>query len=224
MREKYPRWTYVAIFALLAIGVVLTARAFVGKKSGDIASAPPAEQNAKDSIGKDSAAKDRQILDFKGEVAELRKETEANSSRVKELEARLDETRKALAASQQKLKVAQKQGERVAFAPAKSVARRVEAVPAPLKDSTVAKTTRSSPSPSRRRPAEPGAYEIIQDAAVLEKPSSSAREVALIQKGMTVNVVGSEGDWLLVRSKHGKPPGYIRRDDAMFRQAQGDIR
>ncbi len=196
MGNKYPRWTYVVIFALLAIVVVLTARAFVRKKSGDIASAPPVEQNAKDSIGKDSAAKDRQILDFKGEVAELRKETEANSSRVKELEARLDETRKALAASQQKLKVAQRQGERIA----------------------------SAPPPSRKRPAEPGAYEIIQDTAVLEKPSSSAREVALVQKGMTINVVGSEGDWLQVRSKHGKPPGYIRRDDAMFRQASSDNR
>jgi len=224
MRDKYPRWTYVVIFALLAIVVVLTARAFVRKKSGDIASAPPVEQNAKDSTGKDSAAKDRQILDLKSEVAELRKETEANSSRVKELEARLDETRKALAASQQKLKVAQKQGERVASVPAKSVAGRVEAAPSPPRERTVAKTTESFPPPSWKRPAEPGAYEILQDSAVLEKPSSSAREVALIQKGTTVNVVGSEGDWLQVRSKHGKPPGYIRRDEAMFRQAQGDIR
>jgi hypothetical protein len=224
MGDKYPRWTYVVIFALLAIVVVLTARAFVRKKSGDIVSAPPVEQNAKDSIGKDSAAKDRQILDLKGEVAELRKETEANSSRVKELEARLDETRKALAASQQKLKVAQKQGERVASAPAKSVAGRVEAAPSPPRDKANVKGTAASTPPTWRRPAEPGAYEIIQDTAVLEKPSSSAREVALIQKGMTVNVVGSEGDWLQVRSKHGKPPGYIRRDDAMFRQAQGDIR
>jgi hypothetical protein len=41
MGDKYPRWTYVVIFALLAIIVVLTARAFVRKKSGDIASAPP---------------------------------------------------------------------------------------------------------------------------------------------------------------------------------------
>ena len=224
MGDKYPRWTYVVIFALLAIVIVMTARALVGKKSGDIASAPPVEQNAKDSIGKDSAAKDRQILDLKSEVAELRKETEANSIRVKQLEARLDETGKALAAAQQKLIVAQKQGERVASAPAKSVARRVEAAPSPPRDKAIVKTTESSPPPSWKRPAEPGAYEIIQDTAVLQKPSSSAREVALIQKGTTVNVVGSAGDWLQVRSKHGKPPGYIRRDDAMFRQAQGDIR
>jgi len=30
-------------------------------------------------------------------------------------------------------------------------------------------------------------------------------------------VVRSAGDWLEVRSKHGKPPGFIRRDDAMFK-------
>jgi hypothetical protein len=24
------------------------------------------------------------------------------------------------------------------------------------------------------------------------------------------------GEWLEVRSKHGKPPGFIRADDAMF--------
>jgi Tfp pilus assembly protein FimV len=222
MGDQHPRWTYVVIFALLAIVVVLTARLLVRMKNGAIA--PSAEQAAKNSTETNSADKDRQILDFKGEVAELRKETEANSSRVKELEARLDETSKALAASQQKLKVAQKQGERVASAPAKSVAGRVEAAPSPPRDKANVKSTASSPPPTWRRPAEPGSYEIIQDTAVLEKPSSSAREVALIQKGMTVNVVGSEGDWLQVRSKHGKPPGYIRRDDAMFRQAQGDIR
>ena len=222
MGDQRPRWTYVVIFALLAIVVVLTARLLVRMKNGAIA--PSAEQAAKNSTETNSADKDRQILDFKGEVAELRKETEANSSRVKELETRLDETKKALAASQQKLKVAQKQGERVASAPAKSVAGRVEAVPAPPKDGTVAKTTGSSPSPSRRRPAEPGKYEVIQDTAVLEKPSVSAREVALLQKGMTINVVGSQGDWLEVRSKPGNPLGYIRRDDVMFRQASSDNR
>jgi FtsZ-interacting cell division protein ZipA len=225
MGNKYPRWTYVVIFALLAIVVVVTARALVGKKSGGVALTPPVEQNVKDSTGKELSDKDRQILDLKSEVAELRKETEANSSRVKELEARLDETSKALAAAQQKLKVAQKQAERAPAAPApKTVARNVEPAPTQAKTKTAVKNSEPSQPPRGRRPAEPGTYEIIQDTAVLEKPSSSAREVALVQKGMTVNVVGSEGDWLLVRSKHGKPPGYIRRDDAMFRQTQGDIR
>lgn len=224
MGDKYPRWTYIVIFALLAIVVVLTAKALVGKKSGGVAAAPPVEQNAKDSTGKDLSDKDRQILDLKNEIAELRKETEANSSRVKELEAKLDETRKALSASQQKLKVAQKQADRVAAAPppAKSAARSMDPALSSARERTAAKSAEPSPPPRWRRPAEPGAYEIIQDSAVLEKPSSSAREVALIQKGTTVNVVGSQGEWLEVRSKHGKPPGYIRRDDAMFRQAQSE--
>ena len=84
----------------------------------------------------------------------------------------------------------------------------------------MAKSVQSSPASGARRPPETGSYEVIRDTAVRERPSSSAREVALVQRGTIVNVVGSQGDWLEVRSKYGKPPGYIRRDDAMFRQAQ----
>jgi TolA-binding protein len=221
MGEKYPRWTYVVIFALLAIVVVLTARAVVRKTGGVVEPAAPIE-SAGNSAGNDSAAKDQQIEALNGEVARLRKDVETNSSRTKELESRLDETKKALAAAQQKLKSAQKQSERVAAAstPAKSAARNVE--PAPAKEKTVAKNAEPPPSSSRRRPADPGTYEVIQDTAVLEKPSASAREVALLQKGMTVSVVGSQGDWLEVRSKRGNPPGFVRRDDAMFRQAQSE--
>jgi len=40
--------------------------------------------------------------------------------------------------------------------------------------------------------------------------------VSAINKGTRVTVVGSVGEWLEVRSKHGNPPGFIRRDDAMF--------
>ena len=226
MGEKYPRWTFVAIFALLAIVVVLAAKTLRGKKSESVLSALPPEKSAKALPDKDLADKDRQIQDLKSEIAELRKETEANSRRVKDLEAKLDETKKALSASQQKLKVAQKQPDRVAVAPppAKSAARNMDPAQSPARERTGTKNAEPSPPPGWRRPAEPGAYEVIQDSAVLEKPSSSAREVALVQKGTTINVVGSQGEWLEVRTKHGKPPGYIRRDDAMFRQAQSNSR
>ena len=226
MGEKYPRWTFVAIFALLAIVVVLAAKTLRGQKSESVLSALPPEKSAKALPDKDLADKDRRIQDLKSEIAELRKETEANSRRVKDLEAKLDETKKALSASQQKLKVAQKQADRVAAAPppAKSAARNMDPAQSPARERTAAKNAEPSPLPGWRRPAEPGAYEVIQDSAVLEKPSSSAREVALVQKGTTINVVGSQGEWLEVRTKHGKPPGYIRRDDAMFRQAQSNSR
>jgi hypothetical protein len=37
-----------------------------------------------------------------------------------------------------------------------------------------------------------------------------------VGRGTTLTVIRSVGDWLEVRSKHGKPPGFIRRDDAMY--------
>ncbi len=223
MGDKYPRWTYVAIFALLAIVVVLTARLMTRKKNPAAAPAETAaEQTAKRPADKNSADKDRQIQQLQGEAAAARKEAEASSSRAKELEARLDETRKALAAAQQKLKVAQKQGERVAAVPVKGAAKSVEPAPPP-RDKAAAKIAEPA-APGLRRPSDAGTYEIIQDTAVLEKPSTAAREVALVQKGTTVNVVGSQGDWLMVRSKYGKPPGYIRREDAIYRQAQGETK
>jgi small-conductance mechanosensitive channel len=225
MTDKFPRWTYVAIFALLIVVVVLTARAVVRKKSAGVASTPPAEQSAKDSTGRDVAEKDQQIQELKTEIAGLRKEVEANSKKARELESRLDETRRAFSSAQQKLKVAQKQADRVVAAPssARSAVKSVEPAPSQARERTVAKSAAPAPTSSARRPTEAGSYEIIRDTAVLEKPSVSSREVALIQQGTIVNVVGSRGEWLEVRSKHGKPPGYIRHDDAMFRQAQGDV-
>ncbi|MGH7768850.1 MAG: hypothetical protein ACREQP_15495 [Candidatus Binatia bacterium] len=224
MGDKYPRWTYVAIFALLIIVVVLTARAVVRKKSGGVAE-PPAEQSAKISADQDSSGKEQQVQELRSEIAALRKEAEAKAKKARELESRLDETKKALSAAQQRLKVAQRQAERVAAAPpsARSAARSVEPAPPQARERTVAKSAAPAPAPSGRRPAEAGTYEIIRDTAVLEKPSVASREVALIQQGTAINVVGSQGEWLEVRSKHGKPPGYVRRDDAMLRQAQGDV-
>lgn len=206
MGERYPRWTYVVIFALLAIVVVLAARALKSRKVDGVGPAPRAEKSAEAPNDKE-----RQIQDLNIELAQLRKDVEANSTRVQELESKLDATNKALAAAQQKLKVAQKPTERAA------------AQPAP-REKTAAKSVPSAPPPAPRRIAEAVSYEIIHDTAVLERPSPSAREVALIQRGTTVNVVGSQGDWLEVRSKYGKPPGYIRREDAILRQGPAESR
>jgi hypothetical protein len=206
MGERNPRWTYVAIFALLVVVVALAARALKGGKVEGVGPTPRAEKSAEAPNDKD-----RQIQDLNIELAQLRKDVEANSARVQELESKLDATNKALAAAQQKLKVAQKQTERAA---AQSLAR----------EKTAAKSVPSAPPTAPRRAADAGSYEIVHDTAVLERPSPAAREVALIQRGTTVNVVGSQGDWLEVRSKYGKPPGYIRREDAILRQGQAENR
>lgn len=208
MGEKYPRWTYVVIFALLVIVVVLSVRALRGKKS-QTAAVPPSDTTAQNAAPSDQKTvqrdveNEKRIEDLNNEIAALRKQNEENASRVQELETKLAETSKTLSAAQQKLKTTQRQAERsTAAAPSsreKALASKAPAAPAP--------------SPSRRTTEEAGAYEVVRDTALLEKPSSSSREVALVQRGMIVNVVASVGDWLEVRSKYGKPPGFIRRQD-----------
>jgi len=198
MEERTPRWVYVVIIALIAVVAVLGWKTFVGTKD-DRGSAPTPEQGAR---------QDRQSQGLDSELAQLRRELEANADRVKALEARLDETNRALAATQERLKMAQKQAERP------------PAAPAPVKEKAVAK----SAEPGWRRPAEPGRYEVIRATTVFERPSASSREVTTVTKGTVVNVVGSQGEWLEVRSKQGRPPGFIRRDDAMFREGPSDIK
>lgn len=70
------------------------------------------------------------------------------------------------------------------------------------------------PSIASGRAANPGTYETVRPTTLFEKPSGSSRAVSNIGDGIKVNVVGSSGDWLEVRSRLGNPPGFIRRDDA----------
>jgi biopolymer transport protein ExbB/TolQ len=59
-------------------------------------------------------------------------------------------------------------------------------------------------------------YQTVRSTSVFEEPSASSRKVGSIANGSRVRVVGSTDDWLEVRSKQGRPPGFIRRDDAVL--------
>jgi len=63
---------------------------------------------------------------------------------------------------------------------------------------------------------EPSFYEAVRSTSVFEEPSASSRKVATISKGSRVRVVGFTGDWLEVRSRQGRPPGFIQRDDVVL--------
>lgn len=56
-----------------------------------------------------------------------------------------------------------------------------------------------------------GSYISTADTPVREGPGLHYKTVAKITKGMKVQVVDAEGDWLKVQSKHGNPPGYIEK-------------
>src|SRR5262245_48653260 len=59
-------------------------------------------------------------------------------------------------------------------------------------------------------------YQTVRSTSVFEEPSTSSRKVGSIANGSRVRVVGSTDDWLEVRSKQGRAPGFIRRDDAVL--------
>jgi uncharacterized coiled-coil protein SlyX len=64
---------------------------------------------------------------------------------------------------------------------------------------------------ARQLPAD--IYETSRATSVYEEPSEFSRRVATITEGTIVTVVGYSGEWLQIRSRHGKPPGFIRRED-----------
>jgi hypothetical protein len=191
MQERVPQWVYVVIGVLLVVVAVLATKTFTRTDGERLATAPI------------QSARDLPAQAPDSEIGQLRKEVQESSNRVKQLETRLEETNRALGAAQEKLKTVQRP---VAAPPP----------PAPAKEQPIARSPEPAPPPYSRPPAEPGQYEVIRTTTVFDRPSPSGRDVASITRGTRVTVVGSEGDWLEVRSKQGRPPGFIKRDDAMF--------
>ena len=64
---------------------------------------------------------------------------------------------------------------------------------------------------ARMAPSVQGLYTTTADTVVREGPGLHFKSVASIGKNKVVDVVGTQGDWLKVQSKHGRPPGYIEK-------------
>jgi hypothetical protein len=60
--------------------------------------------------------------------------------------------------------------------------------------------------------ASTGTYEITQSTRVYAAPSELSEQMGDIAPGVRVNVVNSKNGWLEIHSKHGRPPGYIRKE------------
>ena len=65
----------------------------------------------------------------------------------------------------------------------------------------------------------PGTYVTTATVNVRSGPGTNHRIVTKIPKATKVQVVGAEGDWLKVQSKHGNPPGYIQKKYARMLSA-----
>jgi uncharacterized protein YraI len=54
-----------------------------------------------------------------------------------------------------------------------------------------------------------GTYTTTADVLLRAGPGTNHPVITTLPKGIKINVVGKEGDWLRVESKHGGKPGYI---------------
>lgn len=59
----------------------------------------------------------------------------------------------------------------------------------------------------------PGQYKVIRATAVLKEPDRNATVIARLRVKQKVKVVGVAGDYVRVVSTHGRPPGYVYRND-----------
>jgi hypothetical protein len=98
-----------------------------------------------------------------------------------------------------------------------------EPPPAPTATSTKETAQRASkeasqaPGPTqlaKQPPRGNGTYEITQPSRVYAAPSELSQLIGEIEPGVKVNVVNTRDGWLEIHSKHGRPPGFIRREVA----------
>jgi Bacterial SH3 domain len=163
--------------------------------------------------------RDQRIQSLEAQLQQLRKDRQGSSSQIEQLKVKFEETQKDLISTRRKFEESQKDlasTRRKLFEANREVDRlassRVASVPRPATRTPDPLPPQPSPASSRRT-AEAGTYETLRQTTVYEEPTNSARPVAQISKGTEVTVVRSVGEWVEVRSKHGKPPGYIRSDE-----------
>ena len=59
-----------------------------------------------------------------------------------------------------------------------------------------------------------GTYQVVRSSRVYAAPNELSRSIGEIEPGVNVNVVNNRDGWLEIHSKHGRPPGFIRREVA----------
>ena len=89
----------------------------------------------------------------------------------------------------------------------------IEAGSETLKRSSPASGANEFPKQIRRRVQ--GTYKITRSTQVYSEPSDTSRLIANIKPGIKINVVDSREGWLEIRSKHGRPPGFVRQTAAV---------
>jgi len=66
-------------------------------------------------------------------------------------------------------------------------------------------------------------YEVRRPTSLYSQPSEDSQQVAAIEAGMRVDVVGIQGDWLEIGPGQGRPPGFIRKDSTVPKEGAGRV-
>jgi hypothetical protein len=61
-------------------------------------------------------------------------------------------------------------------------------------------------------------YQVVRSTRVFSQPNDGSRALARVEAGMEINVVDVRDDWLEVRSRHGRPSGFIKSDAAVIKE------
>jgi hypothetical protein len=95
------------------------------------------------------------------------------------------------------------------------------AVQLAAKPREAAKPAAKEAGPATKPPQSPrletkvsGTYEITQASRIYAAPTEFSQLIGDIEPGVKVNVVNARDGWLEIHSKHGRPPGYIRKESA----------
>jgi SH3 domain-containing protein len=72
-----------------------------------------------------------------------------------------------------------------------------------------------SKSSTMAAPRVQGTFQTVRATQVFSEPSEDSALVAELEKGVKINVVGSRDGWFEIRSKHGRPPGFVRQEETI---------
>jgi len=78
-------------------------------------------------------------------------------------------------------------------------------------DEQYARPLETTQSTKQVAPSVKGVYVTTSDVDLRSGPGPNYKVVKKIPEGIKVHVVGAEGEWLRVESKHGNQPGYIEK-------------
>jgi hypothetical protein len=73
----------------------------------------------------------------------------------------------------------------------------------------------ASRAPVKAAPRLRGSFQTVRPTQVFSQPSENSALIANIGQGTKLNVVDSTNGWVEIRSKHGRPPGFVRQEAAV---------